>query len=163
EPPDPRMVYGPHPDHLLPYEQTPLGAQEPSTDWERETAAQSAELYAGIAAGHLVVDWHYAERDFGHLLSSVTDKRTGTAMHIVDDDGAVSITESFPSRERAIAAFPRLIEAGEPLCDAPAHLLGKIAARARAATTRSARAPQPRSAPPAPPTPPPLPPPTRSR
>ncbi|WP_157543770.1 MULTISPECIES: hypothetical protein [unclassified Kitasatospora] len=164
EPPDPRMVAGPHPDHLRPYEQTECGSKEHSTAWEQDLAAQTAEVYAGIAAGHLVVDWHYVEQDLGHLLTSVTDERTGAAMHIIDEGGVLGITETFPSRERATAAFPRLIEGGEPLSAASPQVLDEIAVRAAAATTRSARASQPREAPLAPPPAIPFPPsPTRSR
>ncbi|MEU6233659.1 hypothetical protein [Kitasatospora sp. NPDC047058] len=141
--PDPRMVAGPHPDMLQPWSSTDFGGKEQTTAAMRETAVESREFYEGVLAGRLTVDWHYVTSELGYLVAGVTDHRAGLSMHIVDEGGIVSLSETFASTAAASAAGPRFIETFEPLADAPEKVLTALRGRARAAASRSLRAAPP--------------------
>jgi hypothetical protein len=116
--PDPRMTPGPHADLQLRWEETAF-AKEGWPPWQAESARESRSLYAAIADGSLVVDWHYMTREHGYLLAGVTWHGGGESMHIVDEDGLVSVQETFSSAEHAISQGPRYIEEFESIEDAP--------------------------------------------
>ncbi|MGA5704512.1 hypothetical protein [Peterkaempfera bronchialis] len=139
DPPDPRMAVGPPPGLLQPRAETADGSQEHLAD-------ESAEFYAAVGSGRLRFDWHYVTRELGYLLAGVTDLSTGMAMHVADEDGQVTVQETFTSTQRAITAAPRFIDQFEPLCDAPRRYLDRLRSRQQAAVAHGSRGP---SSPPA--------------
>ncbi len=135
--PDPRMVAGPHPDLTRPWTATSFGRTEHAVPAHRTTEIESQEFYDGLGDGGISIDWHYATSELGYLLAGATDHRAGIAMHITDEDGIVTVSETFPSTAAATAAGPRFIETFEPLTDAPAKVLATAGGQAKAAASHA--------------------------